>query len=153
MEVTTYRKEKGERNGSIGFNPNEHIVCSDHFLDEDYTARYSGLTEQKMQQHLRKDEVGICLFPCKHASGVCSEETPAETQRSKRKVRYYVQRACQSELMFIGNKRLSFIFTYVCQDYTPPNVIPFVSSIYFRGRKMRWKIWVPMSAKVTFRPN
>ena len=63
-------------------------VCSVHFVDEDYTTRYSGLTEQKMQKRLRKDELGICVFPSKHAPGVCREEKPAETQRSKRKVRY-----------------------------------------------------------------
>ena len=62
-------------------------VCSKLFTDEDFTVRFSELTKESLQQRLRKDEVGVCVFPTMHAPCVSNETKSAESQRSKRKVR------------------------------------------------------------------
>ena len=45
-------------------------VCSKHFLDEDYSVMFSGLTKVDFQRRLRKDDIGICVFPTIHAGEV-----------------------------------------------------------------------------------
>ena len=62
-------------------------VCSKHFTDEDFTVRFSELTKESLQRRLRRDEVGVCVFPTIHAPCVSNETKSAESQRSKRKVR------------------------------------------------------------------
>ena len=38
-------------------------VCSKHFLDEDYSIMFSDLAKIYFQRRLRKDGIGICVFP------------------------------------------------------------------------------------------
>ncbi|PFX15356.1 Tyrosine kinase receptor Cad96Ca [Stylophora pistillata] len=38
-------------------------VCSNHFREEDYSVMFSALTSETMQRRLRKDGVGISVFP------------------------------------------------------------------------------------------
>ena len=70
------------------WEPTQHsAVCSVHFEDEDFTNRFW----EDLDRRLKRDEIGVCAFPTKHAQGVLSDktaETP-ERERSKRKVRYF----------------------------------------------------------------
>ena len=38
-------------------------VCWKHFLDEDYSVMFSDLAKIDFQRRLRKDGIGICVFP------------------------------------------------------------------------------------------
>ena len=38
-------------------------VCSKHFRDDDYEVMFPGLTNVNLQRRLRKDGIGICVFP------------------------------------------------------------------------------------------
>ena len=38
-------------------------VCSKHFRDDDYEVMFPGLTNVHLQRRLRKDGIGICVFP------------------------------------------------------------------------------------------
>ena len=65
-------------------------LCSKHFRDDDFTVKFFDLTGDNLQRRLRKDEVGVCVFPTVHTRAVqFGGETvkPAESKRSKRKVR------------------------------------------------------------------
>ena len=47
------------------WEPTEHsAVCSEHFKEEDFTNRLS----EELDRRLKRDEVGISLFPTKHAT-------------------------------------------------------------------------------------
>ena len=68
----------------------EHsAVCSEHFKEEDLTNRFS----EDLDRRLRRDEIGVSVFPTKHAHSVSNDQT-AESQRSKRKVRYLSTTCC-----------------------------------------------------------
>ena len=64
-------------------------VCSKHFLDENYLVMFSGLTKVDFQRRLRKDDIGICVFPTIHAPSISRESKPAESKRGEKKVRKY----------------------------------------------------------------
>lgn len=61
-------------------------VCSKHFRDDDYEVMFPGLTNVNLQRRLRKDEIGICVFPTIQAPCVSGESKP-ESKRAERKVR------------------------------------------------------------------
>ena len=61
-------------------------VCSKHFRDDDYEVMFPGLTNVNLQRRLRKDELGICVFPTIQAPCVSGESKP-ESKRAERKVR------------------------------------------------------------------
>ena len=43
----------------------EHsAVCSEHFTEEDYTNRFA---DHLVTPRLKRDEIGVCVFPSKHA--------------------------------------------------------------------------------------
>ena len=70
------------------WEPSEHsAVCSEHFTEEDYTNRFA----DDLVRRLKRDEIGVCVFPTRHARSVLSNnaaEKP-ESERSKRKVRNF----------------------------------------------------------------
>ena len=42
----------------------EHsAMCSEHFIEEDYTNRFADY----LVRRLKRDEIGVCVFPSKHA--------------------------------------------------------------------------------------
>ena len=65
-----------------------------HFLDEDYSVMFSGLTKVDLRRRLRKDGIGICVFPTIHASSTSRQSEPAESKQSERKVRKYIMHSC-----------------------------------------------------------
>ena len=62
-------------------------VCSEHFSEEAYTNRFAG----DLVRRLKRDEIGVCVFPTKHARCVSSNKAAdeSESERNKRKVRYF----------------------------------------------------------------
>ena len=62
-------------------------MCSEHFTEEDYTDRFADY----LARRLKRDEIGVCVFPSKHARCVSSHQAAdkPESERSKRKVRYF----------------------------------------------------------------
>ena len=58
-------------------------------LDENYLVLFSGLTKVDFQRRLRKDDIGICVFPTIHAPSISRESKPAESKRGEKKVRKY----------------------------------------------------------------
>ena len=61
-------------------------VCSKHFLDEDYSIMFSDLAKINFQRRLRKDGIGICVFPTICVPCISMESKPTESKRSARKV-------------------------------------------------------------------
>ena len=57
------------------------------FTEEDYTNRIA----DHLVRRLKRDEIGVCVFPSKHARCVSSHQAAdkPESERSKRKVRYF----------------------------------------------------------------
>ena len=46
------------------WEPTKYLaVCSKQFLDEDYSIMFSDLAKVYFQRRLRKDGIGICVFP------------------------------------------------------------------------------------------
>ena len=70
------------------WEPSEHsAVCSEDFTEEDYTNRFA----EDLVQRLKRDEIGVCVFPTRQARSVLSNNAldKPETERSKWKVRYF----------------------------------------------------------------
>ena len=91
------------------WEPTEHsAVCSVHFEDEDFTNRFC----ENLDRRLKRDEIGVCAFPTKHAHGVLSDKTAErpENERSKRKVRYFL-------VGLIVSCSFIFLFFNVYEDY------------------------------------
>ena len=66
----------------------EHsAMCSEHFTEEDYTNRFADY----LVRRLKRDEIGVCVFPSKHGRCVSSHQAAdkPESERRKRKVRYF----------------------------------------------------------------
>ena len=61
-------------------------VCSKHSRDDNYEVMFPGLTNVNLQRRLRKDEIGICVFPTIQAPCVSGESKP-ESKRAERNVR------------------------------------------------------------------
>ena len=60
----------------------EHsAMCSEHFTEEDYTNRFADY----LVRRLKRDEIGVCVFPSKHARCVSSHQAAdkPESERSK----------------------------------------------------------------------
>ena len=59
-------------------------LCSVHFRDE-FTRPL--LEDVKMKKELKRDEVGVCVFPSRHISREnCDEEVPSKKSRVQRMV-------------------------------------------------------------------
>ena len=88
-------KQKGRRKWIDFVKPKrahlEHTehsaMCSEHFTEEDYTNRFVDY----LVRRLKRDEIGVCVFPRKHARCVSSHQAAdkPESERSKRKARYF----------------------------------------------------------------
>ncbi|XP_044180301.1 THAP domain-containing protein 1 A-like [Acropora millepora] len=57
-------------------------VCSKHFRDDDYEVMFPGLTNVHLQRRLRKDGIGICVFPTIQAPCVSGESIPESKRAS-----------------------------------------------------------------------
>ena len=56
-------------------------LCSMHFTEDDFT-RPLNLGVVKKKKELKRDEVGVCVFPSKHISREnCDEEVPFEKEQ------------------------------------------------------------------------
>ena len=62
-------------------------LCSVHFKEDDFQFRF----DSKMKRSLKKDEIGICVFPSIHA-GSDVEQPPSK--REKRMVSFIVKLIC-----------------------------------------------------------
>ena len=62
-------------------------LCSVHFKEDDFQFRF----DSKMKRSLKKDEIGICVFPSIHA-GSDVEQPPSK--REKRMVSFMVKLIC-----------------------------------------------------------
>jgi len=60
-------------------------VCSEHVKPVDFQRYFSGLPGANFKPRLKKDELGVSVFPTVHASSIVAQET--ESNRSKRKGR------------------------------------------------------------------
>ena len=56
-------------------------VCSKHFVDEDYSIMFSDLAKIYFQRRLRKDGIGICVFPTIRVPCISMEGKPTESKR------------------------------------------------------------------------
>ena len=57
-----------------------------HFTEDDF-ARPPNLGIVKMKRELKRDEVGVCVFPSRHISREnCDEEVPSKKSREQRMV-------------------------------------------------------------------
>ena len=71
------------------FEPsNASTLCSAHFRPEDYERRFSILPTQTKPNHLRlkRDDIGICVFPSIQAVPTTSPNEDLQTPRSRRMV-------------------------------------------------------------------
>ena len=122
-------------------------VCSKHFRDDEYEVMFPGLTNFHLQRRLRKDGIGICVFPTIQAPCV-SGESKLESKRAERKVRNALLNTHDKLVVFprhlVFNKFLSrtnFVFANALMVFKSTflkNVSPCLS--LFRGRKTRWKV-------------
>ena len=87
-------------------------VCSNHFREEDFAVMFSALTNETLQRRLRKDGVGISVFPTVHAPNV-KETKSAESERSKRKVRTIYQIRLLRRFHLVGNVSLNVSLIYL----------------------------------------
>ena len=64
------------------WEPTKYLaVCSKHFLDEDYSVMFSDLAKIDFQRGLRKDGIGICVFPTICVPSISMEGKPTESKR------------------------------------------------------------------------
>ena len=64
------------------WEPTKYLaVCSKHFLDEDYSIMFSDLAKIHFRRRLRKDGIGICVFPTIRAPCISMEGKPTESKR------------------------------------------------------------------------
>ena len=73
---------------------------------------FSALTNETLQRRLRKDGVGISVFPTVHAPNV-KETKSAESERSQRKVRTIYQIRLLRRFHLIGNVSLYVSLIYL----------------------------------------
>ena len=68
------------------WKPTKHsAVCSEHFKPVDFQRYFSGLPGANFKPRLKKDDLGVSVFPTVHASSIVPQKT--ESDRSKRKRR------------------------------------------------------------------
>ena len=96
VKVSPKSKMEGE-SGSILWNQNvltwntpsiRRCALSTSQIEEDYTNRFADY----LVRRLKRDEIGVCVFPSKHARCVRATKLhwgKPESERSKRKVRYF----------------------------------------------------------------
>ena len=64
------------------WEPTKYLaVCSEHFLDEDYSIMFSDLAKIYFQRRLRKDGIAICAFPTIRIPCISMEGKPTESKR------------------------------------------------------------------------
>ena len=72
-------------------------ICSNHFKPEDFERRFHMLPGQTKPnfQKLRKDDLGVCVFPSIHATPKGKQkELPTISPRSRRMVRFSCPLMC-----------------------------------------------------------
>ena len=63
-------------------------LCSEHFASDDFQRPLN--TEVNLQRDLKKDEIGVCVFPSIHAKRKGEDdEPPSKKRREARMVRKY----------------------------------------------------------------
>ena len=63
-------------------------LCCEHFAPDDFVRPLN--TEVKLKLDLKKDEIGVCVFPSIHAKREGEkDEPPAKKRREQRMVRKY----------------------------------------------------------------
>ena len=61
-------------------------LCSMHLTEDDF-SRPPNLGVVKMKRELKRDEVGVCVFPSRHISREnCDEEVPSKRSKGQRMV-------------------------------------------------------------------
>jgi len=60
-------------------------VCLEHFKPVDFQRYFSGLPGAIFKPRLKKDKLGVSIFPMVHASSIVAQKI--ESNRSKRKLR------------------------------------------------------------------
>ena len=64
------------------WEPTKYLaVCSEHFLDEDYSIMFSDLAKIYFQRRLQKDGIAICVFPTIRVPCISMEGKPTESKR------------------------------------------------------------------------
>ena len=67
--------------------PGKTSLWSVHFTEDDFT-RPPNLGIVKMKRELKRDEVGVCVFPSRHISREnCDKEVPLKKSREQRMVK------------------------------------------------------------------
>ena len=62
-------------------------LCSQHFKEEDFASRPLNLSI-KMKRELKSDDIGVCVYPTRHATREGEDHEPPSTRsREKRMVR------------------------------------------------------------------
>lgn len=71
------------------WNPSKgSVVCSNHFIPEDFTRMYAtvqGQVEKPNIRALQKDDLGVCVWPTKYRPGAAEDQ---QSERTRRKVKY-----------------------------------------------------------------
>ena len=63
-------------------------LCSDHFTADDFDRPLN--MELNLKRDLKKDDIGVCVYPTKHAKREGEDdEPPSKKSRDKRMVRNY----------------------------------------------------------------
>ena len=80
-------KQKRAKSEPLKFS----VICSQHFKPEDVTRLFAnvdgGQEEDVLQRWLKKDDLGVCVFPTIHTVGTASKEKP-KSDREKRMARF-----------------------------------------------------------------
>ena len=63
------------------WKPTKHsAVCSEHFKPEDFQRYFSGLPGANFKPRLKKDQLGVSVFPTVHASSIVPQKTVIEVR-------------------------------------------------------------------------
>ena len=129
-------------------------MCSKHLRDDDYEVMFPGLTNVNFQRRLRKDEIGMCVFPTIQTPCVSGESKP-ESKRAERKVRN--ARVSTNGKLVAFPRHLVFNKFLLRTHFVFANALMFFKSAFlknisvslslFRGRKTRLKVQTCLSKR------
>ena len=88
----------------------EHsAMCTEHFIEEDYTNRFADY----LVRRLKRDEIGVCVFPSKHAR--CVRAT-TELQLNL-KLWKWAKQTKGEIFLSISQSACHILFINACQDF------------------------------------
>ena len=77
-------------------------LCSKHFAPDDFQRPLN--TEVNLKRDLKKDEIGLCVFPSMHAKRKEDDELPSTKRREARMVRKYPHTCSRRDFFFCDSQ-------------------------------------------------